>query len=65
MGRLIPAGTGMPRYRQLGIQIEGAEEELDEEPLLEARPAVSLEEAGGQLRAVSSAKGGRDPGLEV
>ncbi len=40
-------------------------EELDEEPLLEARPAVSLEEAGGQLRAVSSAKGGRDPGLEV
>ncbi len=34
MGRLIPAGTGLPGYRQLGIQIDGSEEEL--EPLPEA-----------------------------
>ncbi|MCX5906428.1 MAG: DNA-directed RNA polymerase subunit beta', partial [Deltaproteobacteria bacterium] len=26
LGRLIPAGTGMPRYRNLGIQVDGEEE---------------------------------------
>jgi len=31
MGRLIPAGTGVPGYRFLGIQIEGAEDGLEEE----------------------------------
>jgi DNA-directed RNA polymerase subunit beta' len=36
MGRLIPAGTGLPRYRFMGIQIEGGGPELpdvDTEPL--------------------------------
>jgi DNA-directed RNA polymerase subunit beta' len=27
LGRLIPAGTGLPRYRTLGIRVEGEEEE--------------------------------------
>ena len=42
MGRLIPAGTGMGRYRSIGIQIEapeGALDALEEEDA--ARPAVS------------------------
>ena len=25
MGRLIPAGTGYPRYRRIGIQVESEE----------------------------------------
>jgi DNA-directed RNA polymerase subunit beta' len=29
LGRLIPAGTGMSRYRRLGIQVEGEEEERE------------------------------------
>jgi DNA-directed RNA polymerase subunit beta' len=32
MGRLIPAGTGMPRYRYMGIRVEGADVEVDGEP---------------------------------
>jgi hypothetical protein len=27
MGRLIPAGTGLPVYKKLGIQVQGEEEE--------------------------------------
>ena len=29
LGRLIPAGTGLARYRNLGIQVEGEEEEKE------------------------------------
>jgi DNA-directed RNA polymerase subunit beta' len=29
LGRLIPAGTGLARYRNLGIQVEGGEEEAE------------------------------------
>ena len=66
MGRLIPAGTGMPRYRYLGIQVEGG----DEEPLEEfveptaAEPAVSAEPATG-LMASGKGEGPSDPGLEA
>ena len=31
MGRLIPAGTGMEKYRQLNIQLPGQEAEEEEE----------------------------------
>ncbi len=31
LGRLIPAGTGLSRYRNLGIQVEGEEEEKEKE----------------------------------
>jgi DNA-directed RNA polymerase subunit beta' len=44
MGRLIPAGTGLPRYRNLGIQIEAPEGEAEEEPLEEARRHEPLAE---------------------
>ena len=61
MGRLIPAGTGMARYHQIGIQIdapeelmEGPEEEpLAELPMLPATPAVTtdgLMASGGSPR---------------
>jgi DNA-directed RNA polymerase subunit beta' len=64
MGRLIPAGTGMPRYRSLGIRIEGAEEDFEEEPLVESplgeAPVTALEESG------LMAGGQRDPdGLDL
>jgi DNA-directed RNA polymerase subunit beta' len=38
MGRLIPAGTGMARYHQIGIQVDAPEELMEgpeEEPLAE------------------------------
>ena len=38
MGRLIPAGTGMSRYRYMGITIEGADEDLGEESVLDVLP---------------------------
>jgi DNA-directed RNA polymerase subunit beta' len=67
MGRLIPAGTGLPRYRYLGIQIEGAEEEAGveglplDDPLPAAAPAGDAE-AGLLARTTDT---GEDPGLEV
>ncbi len=36
MGRLIPAGTGMPKYRHMGIRIEGADADLEDERAEEA-----------------------------
>jgi hypothetical protein len=39
MGRLVPAGTGMARYRRIGIQVEAPEGMLEgpeEESMLEA-----------------------------
>lgn len=33
MGRLIPAGTGVPKYSQMELQVEGAEAEGAEEPV--------------------------------
>jgi len=51
MGRLIPAGTGLPRYRYMGIQIEGAEEE-------EVAPVVPEAPLGG-----AAAPAGEEAGL--
>jgi len=60
MGRLIPAGTGMARYRSIGIQIEapeGALDALEEEDA--ARPAVSAPAATeGYLAAPARSPGG-------
>jgi DNA-directed RNA polymerase subunit beta' len=63
MGRLIPAGSGLPEYRDLGIQIDAAEVEFEEEPLLEpaARPASLAE--GDSLMA--SPGDPTDPVLDV
>ena len=43
MGRLVPAGTGLDRYKNIGIQIEGQEDELE------------VAEEGGGLVETSSA----------
>jgi DNA-directed RNA polymerase subunit beta' len=46
MGRLIPAGTGMPRYRGMGVQIDAPEELLAEmeaevpEPVVVSAPST-------------------------
>ena len=41
MGRLIPAGTGMPKYRYMGIRIEGADADVDEERADESSASVA------------------------
>jgi DNA-directed RNA polymerase subunit beta' len=41
MGRLIPAGTGMPKYRYMGIRIEGADTDADDDRAEESGPTVT------------------------
>jgi len=64
MGRLIPAGTGMPRYRYMGIRIEGADEGLEEEPSESRSTSRSGEAAEAGLMARSGGASGSE-GLEV
>ena len=68
MGRLIPAGTGLSDYRYMGISVEGAEEEVEEEaaPAQSTPRAPLAEEAPGLMAgsAEDSAKD-RDRGIEV
>ena len=51
MGRLIPAGTGLARYKNIGIQIEAPEGAFDASDEEEAAPAAAqaAPEAGGIL----------------
>jgi DNA-directed RNA polymerase subunit beta' len=65
MGRLIPAGTGAPRYRLLGVQIEGGDEEIEEVLAPVAGAEAPLEDAGAGLMASPPEEGSKDPGLEV
>ena len=69
MGRLIPAGTGLPRHRYMGIQIEGAEEGLPEVAAEEPVPmltSVSEGERGPSLMAAPAEKEpAKDPNLGV
>ena len=64
MGRLIPAGTGMPRYRYMGIRIEGADPGIEDESTEEERPASrsgEAAEAGLMARGTTgSGTGGLD-----
>ena len=63
MGRLIPAGTGMARYQNIGIQIEAPEDML-EGPAEETAPGVALG-AGGEAPAPAPglmASSGSPPG---
>ncbi len=48
MGRLIPAGTGLPKYKDLKIHVEGYEEEEPEEMYGETE-AIQLLESQGDL----------------
>jgi DNA-directed RNA polymerase subunit beta' len=63
MGRLIPAGTGLPAYRYLGIQIEGAEEEPDESVGLDELGQPG-DDAGAHPEMLASPRRG-DGGIEV
>jgi DNA-directed RNA polymerase subunit beta' len=54
MGRLIPAGTGMARYHQIGIQIDAPEELMEgpeEEPLVEVSAPSEAPILGDSLMA--------------
>jgi DNA-directed RNA polymerase subunit beta' len=52
MGRLIPAGTGLPLYRDVDIMLAHEEEPSEEEvPLLEAPAPEELELPEGELPA--------------
>jgi DNA-directed RNA polymerase subunit beta' len=56
MGRLIPAGTGMPKYRYMGIRIEGADADAEEERVEETRPASRSAE-GAEASLVARGRG--------
>jgi DNA-directed RNA polymerase subunit beta' len=67
MGRLIPAGTGLPSSRRLGIQIKGAAEEYQDviEPDLGGSEVgtPAAEEAG--IMVAPADPGSGDTGLDV
>jgi DNA-directed RNA polymerase subunit beta' len=66
MGRIIPAGTGLPEHRYMGIQIEGAEEVVPEEALEVLPAGVPLAESGPTLVAgPGMGEGSGDPSIEV
>ena len=66
MGRLIPAGTGLPDYRMLGIQIEGAEEEYEDELAADAAtPILPVAEEGVGLMASGGKPSNPDPKLDL
>jgi DNA-directed RNA polymerase subunit beta' len=50
MGRLIPAGTGLTKYKKVGIHVDAPESEEDsfEEEVIPTSPAPSLESVGGE-----------------
>jgi DNA-directed RNA polymerase subunit beta' len=50
MGRLIPAGTGLSKYKKVGIHVDAPESEEDsfEEEVIPTSPAPSLESVGGE-----------------
>ena len=42
MGRLIPAGTGLPPYKRLAVIIEGDEDKVRAEAAAPAAPAAAI-----------------------
>jgi len=59
MGRLIPAGTGMPKYRYMGIRIEGADADAEDERE-ETTSSVGRSSGGAEAGLVARAGGGSD-----
>jgi DNA-directed RNA polymerase subunit beta' len=51
MGRLIPAGTGLPQYREVDINLAVEFEEEEELPLLEAPASPEIEAPEAELPA--------------
>jgi DNA-directed RNA polymerase subunit beta' len=66
MGRLIPAGTGMARYQNIGIQIDAPEGLVEgpDEDITPAPPPPPPAEDLGPLELLAG-PGGEGPGLEV
>ena len=64
MGRLIPAGTGMPKYRYMGIRIEGGEAGAEEEGE-ETRTSVTRTSELGQAGLVAGSRGDSTGGLDT
>jgi DNA-directed RNA polymerase subunit beta' len=61
MGRLIPAGTGMSRYKSIGIQIDAPEDMLegpDEEVTAPERPMAEPAPAEGLMASQEKLPGG-------
>ena len=60
MGRLIPAGTGMARYQNIGIQIDAPEELLEgpEEEEVPAQKPAGADEGAAALGEGLMASGG-------
>jgi DNA-directed RNA polymerase subunit beta' len=67
MGRLIPAGTGMPNFRYMGISVEGVDEEVEEQayPAPSALRAPVAEEASSLMAGSGDDSDDRDRGMEV
>jgi DNA-directed RNA polymerase subunit beta' len=63
MGRLIPAGTGLPEYRDLGVQIDAPEEEFEEER--EAETPVPALPAAEEQPLMAGSPIPTDPALDV
>ena len=67
MGRLIPAGTGLPRHRYMGIQIEGGEEPEApaEEPVPQVAPVLEAAPGPSLMAGPAEREGAKDPNLDV
>jgi len=68
MGRLIPAGTGLARYKNIGIQIEAPEgiaAGADEEDLLPEAGSTASTPAPAGAEGVHAAAGGASDELEL
>jgi DNA-directed RNA polymerase subunit beta' len=51
MGRLIPAGTGLPQYREVDIMLAQELVEEEEIPVLEAPASPEMESPEAELPA--------------
>jgi hypothetical protein len=64
MGRLIPAGTGLPKYRYMGIRIEGADSDVEDERD-EPRPTASRSAEPASAGLVARGAGSDEGGLDL
>ncbi|MEN8182997.1 MAG: DNA-directed RNA polymerase subunit beta', partial [Myxococcota bacterium] len=68
MGRLVPAGTGMSRYKNIGIQIDAPEELLmgpDEDELVLSLPDAEAVDTPTEATLQAGADPGPEGGFEV
>ncbi len=58
IGKLVPAGTGMPRYRSIRVWAEGDEEQVDQDALEDTVSEELPEVDGAPDQTLASAAGG-------